>query len=266
MESRNKKCIKRMVVVAVAFLCLFIIGTASATDATTFPVDEAGIAAYVKVSDSIDLEQVFSLFEYGHVEVVNETYVIGEVKNADNVYTHLYVGADGWVVPYYPKDWHASYIVRWNKSSPYDPTLESVTAMNTLEELISRVCILTDIDYESIRSGIKYYDFAYPEANTMTVVVDMWETGDNYPASDSFKMWIPSDLAIYNSSWSHYTGYFQTKLYIDGVELNSIPWGTYEAIFRNYTDVSSDYLHEVRVTSPSTAAPIGVGWVFVYKK
>ena len=145
---------KYISVLAAVSLCLFMAGNASATDGATFPVDDAGIAAYVKVSESIDLEDVLDIYPHGHVEVLNVTYAIGTVQNADGIWTHLYVGADGWVIPYYLNNEPASYIVRWNKSSTYDPTPENVTAMNTLEEMISRVCPYLGVDYETIKSAL----------------------------------------------------------------------------------------------------------------
>lgn len=251
-------------VLVVAFLCLFTAGTAGATNGTTFPVDEAGIAAYVKVNESIDLEDILDIFMYEHIEVLNETYVIGTVQNADGVWTHLYVGADGWVIPYYLETEPASYIVRWNKSSPYEPTPENVTAMNTLEEMISRVCTYIEVDYETIQPEIRYYDFEYPNATNMTVIVDMAQG----VTSDYFKIWIPSEFitGVNESSWSHYTD-FRSHLYLDGVELvDSYPQG--EKINYGISSLSFDYQHQIQVsnTYSDITYTTGVGWVLVYTK
>ena len=68
MDLYNKKMkvskSKYILVFAAVFLCLVMAGTATATDGTTFPVDDAGIAAYVKVSESIELAKVVPLFLY----------------------------------------------------------------------------------------------------------------------------------------------------------------------------------------------------------
>ena len=280
---------KYILVFAAVFMCLLMVGTATATDGktfpvgvidggpdveagrptkekigratdgTTFPVDDAGIAAYVKVSDSIELKDVLDIYPYGHVEVLNETYVIGTVQNADGIWTHLYIGADGWVIPYYLNTEHASRIVRWNKSSPYDPTPENVTAMNTLEEIISRVCPYLGVDYETIKPEIKYYDFEYPSATDMRVIVDIAQGG-----GDSFKLWIPSEFieSVNECSWSHY-GDGWSYLYLDGSDISATG-----AINYGYSSVSSDYLHQIRVSNkyPGSEYTSGVGWVLVYTK
>lgn len=246
---------------ALTVALLFMAGAASAT---TFPVDEAGIAAYVNVSDTIDLEDVMSIYPSGHVEVMNETYVIGTVENADGVWTHLYIGADGWVIPYYLNTEHASNIVRWNKSSPDDPTPENVTAMNTLEEMISRVCAYIEVDYETIKPGIKYYDFEYPNATNMTIVVDMAQG----VSSDTFNLWIPSEFiaGVNESSWSHYTDRY-SFLNLDGIQISSLHYSA-ERINYGYSDVSFDYQHQIQVTNYFSGSEYtsGVGWVLIYAK
>ena len=264
--EKNKRMSKGKYILASAavFLCLFMAGNGSATDGTTFPVDDAGIAAYVKVSESIDLEDVLDIFQYGHVEVLNETYVIGTVQNADYyIWTHLYIGADGWVIPYYLNTEYASCIVRWNKSSPYDPTPENVTAMNTLEEIISRVCPYLGVDYETIKPEIKYYDFEYPDATNMKVIVDIAQN----VSSDTFRLWIPSEFIVVNeSSWSHYTDQV-SYIYLDGSRINSLHCA--DCISYGYSGVSSDYFHQIEVTNKlynSDYLTSGVGWVLVYTK
>ena len=129
-----------ILVLAAVFLCLFMAGNASAT---TFPVDEAGISAYVKVSDSIDLHEVMDNLMPHIAEVieVNPTYFIATVTNDDNQNTHLYVGADGWVIPYYLPSENVSKVVRWNIVSDEDPTPEEVSSMTTLEEVIQMILL-----------------------------------------------------------------------------------------------------------------------------
>jgi hypothetical protein len=282
-----------ILVFAAVFLCLLMVGNASATDGTTFPVgaidvepdgeagrqtkekigratsgttfpvDDAGIAAYVKVSESIELEGVLDIYPYGHVEVLNETYVIGTVQNADGFWTHLYIGADGWVIPYYLNTEHASCIVRWNKSSTYDPTPENVTAMNTLEEIISKVCPYLGVDYETIKPEIKYYNFKYPNATIMKVIVDIAQG----VSSDSFKLWIPSEFieSVNECSWSHYTNH-KSDLYRDGSYINFVGWPD-PSLEYGYTGFGFDYLHQIEIKqSFGSEYTSGVGLVLVYTK
>jgi len=249
-------------ITVIAVLLLFTAVNASATDGTTFPVDEAGIAAYVNMNKGIDLEDVTDLFEYGHIEVLNETYVIGIVKNADNIYTHLYIGADGWVIPYYLNNETASYIVRWNMSAPYDPTLEDVISMNTLEEMINRVCEKLEVDYEAIKPDIKYYNFEYPDATNMTVVVDIADgVGSNY-----FKLYIPSEFiaGVNESSWSHFTDFYSC-LWLDAVVINQI---TSYGLENGYSNLNFDHHYQIEVSNYFSGPQYtsGVGLVLIYTK
>jgi hypothetical protein len=281
-----------ILVFAAVFMCLLIVGTASATDGktfpvdaidggpdgdagrptkekigratggTTFPVDDAGIAAYVKVSESIELATVVSVCSY--IEEMTTTYFIGEVQNSDGETTHLYVGADGWVIPYYLNTEEASRIVRWNMLSDYDPTIENVTAMNTLEEVISRVCTNLEINYDTIKSEIKYYDFKYPDATNMVISYDI----AHGETENSFELLIPSDfVTVYESSWSFYLDYY-AGLFCAGVSTiwSGGPGADYIAF--GFYDLSYDYLHQIEVRNLATGSEYtsGVGWVFVYRK
>ena len=102
------------------YFVLFLVGVQNA-EATTFPVDEAGIAAYVKL-DSVDITDLTEALNYFYsVEEQNETYVIGTVK-VENImgkyvpfynYPHVYIGLDGWIVAYYSNTEQASRIMQW---------------------------------------------------------------------------------------------------------------------------------------------------------
>ena len=252
---------KYVLVFAAVFMCLLMVGNASATDGTTFPVDDAGIAAYVKVSESIELAKVVSVCSY--IEEMTTTYFIGQVQNSDVQTTHLYVGADGWVIPYYLNTEEASHIVRWNMLSDYDPTIENVTAMNTLEEVISRVCTNLEINYDSIKSDIKYYDFEFPDATNMVISYDIAHGA----TGNSFELLIPSDfVTVYESSYSFYSDHCYACLYCDGFPIWSVE--SAENIAFGFYLLSYDYLHQIKVENYETGSEYtsGVGWVFVYRK
>jgi hypothetical protein len=268
MDLYNKKMkvskSKYILVFAAVFLCLVMAGTATATDGTTFPVDDAGIAAYVKVSESIELAKVVLVCD--SIVEMNETYFIGVVRNHDGYNTFLYVGADGWVIPYYDKNSVASPIVRWNMLSDYDPTIETVTAMNTLEEVISRVCTNLEINYDTIKSEIKYYDFKYPDATHMVIIYDI----AHGETENSFELLIPSDfVTVYESSWSFYTDY-KASLNRNGGCLCTCPspgsWN--EAICLGSTNLNCNTPYQIEVRNQETGSEYtsGVGWVFVYRK
>ena len=261
--EKNKRMSKGkyISVVTAIFLCLFMAGNASATDGTTFPVDDAGIAAYVQVSESIDLHTTMNnLLPHIHDTIkVNPTYFIVNVTNDDNQITHLYVGADGWVIPYYLGTENVSKVVRWNITSSHDPTPENVSSMTTLEEVISKTCDATGVDYETIESDIKFYDFEHPNANRMMIVVDMSQSESGY---NSFYMAIPSEVTVKESSYSHYNNGYGSGIWVNNTGISSC-FGNDHAVYRNY-DLTVDQKSTIQIGG-SNYYTCGVGWVLVYQ-
>ena len=255
-------------VAAVVFLCLFMAGNVSATDGATFPVDDAGIAAYVKVSESIDLHATmdYLLPRIPYIIEVNSTYFIVNVTNDDNQITHLYVGADGWVIPYYLRTDMVGKVVRWNITSSQDPTPENVSSMTTLEELISKTCTANGVDYETIKSDIKFYDFEHPNANRMMIVVDM----QSNCGSNSFYMAIPSEVTVKESSYSHYThmedsARYHSYIKVNGTAISSVSWGGESSLYYNY-DLTFGQKNTITLCNDrSNIHTSGVGWVLVYQ-
>ena len=257
---------KYISVLTAVLLCLFMAGNVSATDGTTFPVDDAGIAAYVQVSESIDLHTTMNnLLPHIHDTIkVNPTYFIVNVTNDDNQITHLYVGADGWVIPYYLMTENVSKVVRWNITSSHDPTPENVSSMTTLEEVIFKTCAAIGVDYETIKSDIKFYDFEHPDANRMMIVVDMVS---GY-GSNSFYMAIPSEVTVKESSYSYYTdpaGWCRFSIAINGASIQSYYTCNSVLTYNNY-DLPIDQKNTIRIgIGDGYAGLSGVGWVVIYQ-
>ena len=257
---------KYIPVLAAIFLCLFIAGNAAATDGTTFPVDEAGIAAYVKVSESIDLHATMNnlLPHINDIIETNPTYFIVNLTNDDHQITHLYVGADGWVIPYYLRTENVSKIVLWNITSSQDPTPENVSSMTTLEEVIFKTCNAIGVDYETIKSDIKFYDFEHPDANRMMIVVDML-SGEG---SNSFYMAIPSEVTVKKSSYSYYwhgAGGSYVIILVNNSQITPYDYVSGEsARYYNY-DLTLDQKNTIMFSSNSYVSTSGVGWVVVYQ-
>lgn len=156
----------RILICLVIFsLTISLIKPAKAETSTTFPVDEAGIAAYVKLdSTDIDIDAVAEAFY--SIEASGESYIIGTVKVENEVspnYPHLYVGLDGWLVAYYLKGEEASRMMQWKNY-----TVGSINT-NTLKDAIDYMSGKIGITYSE---PVKYYDFEFPEANKMTLIAD----------------------------------------------------------------------------------------------
>jgi hypothetical protein len=165
-------------------VCLFALPFfVKADTSTTFPVDEAGIAAYVKVDNinNVDINTVGNAFY--SIVASGESYIIGTVKIENEVspnYPHLYVGLDGWIVAYYLKNEEASRIMQWKNYAAGNITT------NTLKDAIDSVCGKTGLTYST---DIKYYDFEFPDANKLTLVAER-----NSPSQNDFYVTVPGTL------------------------------------------------------------------------
>lgn len=136
------------------------------TTTTTFPVEEAGIAAYVRLDniENIDLEAFANACD--SIKELGENYIVGTIKIENFLgfnYPHIYVGADGWIVAYYLKTEEASRIMQWKGYA--------AGSINTtiLKDAIDYITQMVGVTYST---PIKYYDFEFPEATKMTIVVD----------------------------------------------------------------------------------------------
>ncbi len=199
---------KIKLIILTSFLLLFILPI-NITAETNFPVNEAGISAYVKIDDVGDdfITKLTESLNYYEDVITNETsHVIGTVKieilinpllNDNQLplkeYTNPYVYLDlnGWMVAYFPKDYPASKIMQWTDYS--SGTINSTILENAINEMTKKL----GLNYSS---PVKYYHFQYPEANKMTIVA---ETAEHPNRKDNnFSVVIPGD--IYEASYSFY--------------------------------------------------------------
>jgi len=169
--------------ILIAFIVVFSLPVfVKADTSTTFPVDQAGIAAYVKVDNinNVDINTIGNAFH--SIEASGESYIIGtvEVQNEVNPsYPHLYIGLDGWLVAYYLKTEEASRMMQWKNY------VKGSIATNTLKDAIDYICGQTGLTYSA---DLKYYDFEFPDANKLTLVAER----STYPPND-FYVTVPGD-------------------------------------------------------------------------
>jgi hypothetical protein len=195
---------KKKYYILVGILTFFILPLLVKADtSTTFPVNEAGIAAYTKIDNIGDIDiNTFGEAFYS-IESSGESYIIGTVKVPNEVnpnYPHLYIGLDGWIVAYYLKSEEASQIMQWKNYTPGSiPT-------TTLKDAIDYICQQTRANYST---PIKYYDFEFPEANKITLIA---ERGRN-----DFYVTVPGTLyeasyqVLLTSSWGTCGGGWATQ-------------------------------------------------------
>lgn len=215
--------IRNLILISVflGILCLIFFSAKLAKgQETTFPVEEAGIAAYVEL-DSVDITDLTETLNYYSTKEVPRTapdYVIGVVEVENRMlrwtphysYPHLYIGLDGWMVAYYLKDEEAGRIMQWKD---YTPGTINTT---TLKDAIDTMCANIGVRYST---DVKYYDFKFPNANKMTLIAETASLG----VPNSFSLTIPGTL--YEASYSVYYGgqYYNwyAKLTVDGTEVFS---------------------------------------------
>ncbi|NOR60838.1 MAG: hypothetical protein GQ469_09465 [Methanosarcinales archaeon] len=176
------------IIISVALLCMFLL-TGSASAAVDFPADEAGISAYVKAKDVIDLNAAKPAF--ATIERETSDYIIGTVAlslHSEEQYPHVYVSTDGWIVAYYPNDRPASWLFPWYSYS--GGSISTTTLADAVDIVVNQV--------GGNSEGLKYYDFKFQDATKMMLIVES-TTSYNF-----FKTTVPSSFSLYEVGWSHY--------------------------------------------------------------
>ncbi|MCX9083996.1 MAG: hypothetical protein OIN87_04255 [Candidatus Methanoperedens sp.] len=177
---------------------LFLTGNSSAEG---FASSEAGIAAYVNVGMSIDLDQAAGT--YRGIEDRTSTYIIGivDVPNAnDYEMPHVYTTSDGWVMAYYPKEKPRALIMPWGQFDKNTPDISQLSN-SRLEEAIAKVSGVNGIEYSTIKPNTKYYDFQYPDANRLTMIA----RSSAIDGVQSFRFRVPTEITLYDTSWEYYS-------------------------------------------------------------
>jgi len=207
--------------ISITFVALLGIGllfAGSACAAVDFPADEAGISAYVKAMDSVDLNDAKGAF--ATIERETSDYIIGAVAlslHTEEQYPHVYVSTDGWVVAYYPNDRPSSWILPW---ADYGGGEISST---TLSKAGGVVCD----QIGGTTTGLKYYDFRHENASKMMMIMESKKHGENF-----FKVTIPTTFSTYAVDWSHYNidhgnaNYDYSRAYLNGVQCSYIDGAT----------------------------------------
>lgn len=189
------------------FLFFFILGIsglffikiikAQETTSTTFPVDEAGLAAYIRVKN-IKPENLSNI-PFETIEKQGKTFVYGKLKTEKPEKSpHLYIGLDGWIVAYYLRDEPRSKMINFG----LDYYGNFVFLTNELEKA---VCSAAGYFLEGC-SEIKYYDFEFPQATRMSLVGEKVGYGYSPPNKEDFlvagfqEMYDASYQLLYNYS------------------------------------------------------------------
>ena len=181
----------------ILYILLFIIITSfyplKSKAENTFPVNEAGISAYLKINESGQEKLAELLYFREEIIEQKETHVVisfemdieidsesSEGKIEDNTYPLIYLNTDGWMVAYYPKNEPTSSIMQWS-----DYSLEEMPT-TILEDTLIKA---TDNIEATFQTPINYYHFAHPDANRISLASKTINHPSQY--EESFSVIIP---------------------------------------------------------------------------
>lgn len=186
------------------FAAVFVFGflaavpsvTRAQTATTTFPVKEAGVAAYVKL-DNITQASFENAKQrlFDSVASAGDTYMIGlkeyPVFGSDGgkMNFHIYFSTNGWLVIYLLKTEEPSRIVKWVFGAELSDTMLKTIAKEAIEKIGANINAL---------DSLKYYDFSNPQATKMTLVREDF-INDGSSLFDNFSVKIPGTLL--RASW-----------------------------------------------------------------
>jgi len=149
---------------------------------------EAGIAAYVKVDQTIDIKQLRKSFKV--VEQLEDDYLTGQIaipNLEENWHPRLFITRDGWVVAYYPRSEPTSImLVLWIRGA------EATLTNTTLELAIREVLRAAGV---SPVPEIQYYHFRHTTADRLMLI------REDASGEDTFQITIPSELQVLDATW-----------------------------------------------------------------
>jgi len=248
MKIRNEKLI------AIALLCIFIFA-GSASAAVDFPEDEAGISAYVKATTSADLNDVKPILTT--IERETSNYIIGTValdQHTEEQYPHVYISTDGWIVAYYPNDRPSSWLLPWAEYA--GGPISSTT--------LSKAVGIAAVAVGGTTTGLKYYDFRYPDASKMMIIIESEKGGTNF-----FKVTIPTNFLNYAVDWSHYNIIHSYKSitsygYLNDVQFSAI--GSNGAHYGSFTGQFENGIEQTLKISAQGHSTGRIGLVLEYEE
>jgi hypothetical protein len=169
----------------------------------SFLEKEAGICAYVKANKTLDINRAKNYFRT--IEKEGPDFVVGSVPipGYDTPEdAHMFIHKDGWIIAYYSKAEPVAKIIDWRSYQPGK-------VVTKLYQALANVAGGLGVSL----TNVKYYHYAYPEANKLMIIVDR----------DSFKITIPGEIPIYEVNASIGKGdgnYWIVKIGVDKLTLD----------------------------------------------
>lgn len=181
--------------------------------------DEAGIAAYYKAPNFLNLESIRPLFN--SIELESPDYLLGSISvpNYDEHFdVHVYARNDGWIMAYYLSSAPTSKMI---------DTEAGTLATTKLTIVMNNVAVTGGAPF----GNVTYYNFNYPNATHMLLVGEV--------GADDFEITMPSAYTYHELSWAIEYG----SLHIDESYYDS----TYHYGPIQLTSFLPDIIHVVEV-------------------
>ncbi|MEM7735423.1 MAG: caspase family protein [Deinococcota bacterium] len=181
---------------APAFL-ITSLNTSSTQDAFAFLEHEAGIAVYFQ-RDSLNLNRLKT--NYRIIEAETAEYLLGSVpvpgyEAYESYDATVYARADGWLVIYYPNNYFTSFVIDW---SAYAAGRNQSGTQIQVPTKLERVAAFFGARLGASEDDLRFYDFRFPEATTLLLMVDYGQTGRL-----EFSYTLPSGFNGLDVSFSH---------------------------------------------------------------
>ncbi|MFN8494794.1 MAG: hypothetical protein U0350_44740 [Caldilineaceae bacterium] len=174
---------------------------AAVTDTTqvdfSFLLDEAGVTAYTKLDQSLDLASLESDFKT--IGRKTDEFISGIIiapgyeylpEFGENAEVQVFLHHDGWIAAYLTRYQTASALFDW--VSYDEKRLKDSTLIENVVRKLAEDAGVSDIN-------VAYYDFRNLQATNLILAADH---ADANKTSESFEINIPRQLTVYESSWS----------------------------------------------------------------
>lgn len=181
--------------------------------------NEAGISAYFQSTTPVTISSVRSVFRT--IEIETNDYILGSVDIANYTESqapHVYVHTDGWFLAYYLNTDPVAKIVDLNAYTSSGDT----TISTKLENVLAIVAGSAGVGIP----GITHYDFRYPNATIMMIILERDQGGGN----DYFTVNIPTSFGVAERSWAFYATYGGDRISLNGTDLGGGSGNYYGAI------------------------------------
>jgi len=224
----------------------------TASDIQGIIESEAGISAWFHTPSTINLNNVRGSFRT--IEIETADYILGSVPvpnydESESWDVHVYVHKDGWILAYYLAQDPVGKIYDWKAYHNSGRT----TISTKLENVIAVIANAAGFPFSI--ANATYYDFRYPNATHLMLIVDWLYTTTYRGDSDSFQLKLPSSFAYYQQSWSlaHETdcesAFVKSSYWLNSAkiqELTGYPWEMAHGIL-SASQLPPDQYHTIKI-------------------